>query len=91
MPAESSFDGRPPARERLRRYLSLDTTSGMLLLVSAAVAVILANSPWREAYHEILAYEIGPESLHLHLSLSEWAADGLLAIFFFVVLSLIHI
>ena len=36
MPADSSFDGRPSARERLRRYLSLDTTSGMLLLVSAA-------------------------------------------------------
>ena len=85
MPAESSCDGRPPARERVRRYLSLDTTSGMLLLVSAAVAVVLANSPWRDAYHDFLAYEIGPESLHLHLSLGEWAADGLLAIFFFVV------
>src|SRR4029078_6762231 len=26
----------------------------------------------------------GPESLHLRLSVSAWAADGLLAIFFFV-------
>ncbi len=72
-------------RERFRRVLSLDTTSGALLLISAALAVIIANSPWREGYHSFLAYEIGPESLHLHLSLSEWAADGLLAIFFFVV------
>ena len=30
-------------------------------------------------------FAIGPESLHLHLSVSAWAADGLLAIFFFVV------
>jgi Na+:H+ antiporter, NhaA family len=30
-------------------------------------------------------YTIGPDSLHLHLSLGTWAADGLLAIFFFVV------
>lgn len=72
-------------RERFRRALSLDTTSGALLLISAALAVLIANSPWRDAYHSFLAYEIGPESLHLHLSLSEWAADGLLAIFFFVV------
>ena len=28
---------------------------------------------------------VGPESLHLHLPVSAWAADGLLAIFFFVV------
>jgi len=30
-------------------------------------------------------FAIGPQSLHLHLSVSAWAADGLLAIFFFVV------
>ena len=30
-------------------------------------------------------FVVGPESLHLHLSVSAWAADGLLAIFFFVV------
>ena len=30
-------------------------------------------------------FAFGPESLHLHLSVSGWAADGLLAIFFFVV------
>ena len=30
-------------------------------------------------------FMIGPESLHLRLSIAAWAADGLLAIFFFVV------
>lgn len=30
-------------------------------------------------------FTIGPEALHLDLSLGTWAADGLLAIFFFVV------
>ncbi|WP_425476231.1 Na+/H+ antiporter NhaA [Gordonia oleivorans] len=72
-------------RERFRRTLSLDTTSGILLLAFAAVAVIWANTPWRETYHDLLAIEVGPEALHLHLSLAHWAADGLLAIFFFVV------
>jgi len=28
--------------------------------------------------------QVGPGVLHLHLSLGTWAADGLLAIFFFV-------
>ena len=72
-------------RARLLRVLALDTTSGILLLAFAAIAVVWANTPWREAYHHLLAIEVGPESLHLHLTLAQWAADGLLAIFFFVV------
>ena len=57
----------------------------MLLLVAAGAALIWANSPWSSAYRAVSEFEIGPESLHLHLSVSAWAADGLLAIFFFVV------
>lgn len=71
--------------ERLRRWISLDTTSGALLLVVALAAVIWANSPWRAAYDTLTAIEFGPGTLHLHLSVADWAADGLLAIFFFVV------
>lgn len=71
--------------DRVRRWAALDTTSGALLLVAAAVAVVWANSPWRETYDSLLHVEVGPEALHLHLSLAHWASDGLLAIFFFVV------
>ena len=71
--------------DRIRRWAALDTTSGALLLVAAAVAVFWANSPWREAYDSLLHVEVGPEALHLHLSLAHWASDGLLAILFFVV------
>ncbi|WP_402464197.1 Na+/H+ antiporter NhaA [Isoptericola aurantiacus] len=49
------------------------------------IALIFANSPWRDAYTTLTETEIGPESLHLHLSLAQWAADGLLAVFFFTV------
>ncbi|GAA1481486.1 Na+/H+ antiporter NhaA [Gordonia sinesedis] len=85
-PAPSTSDTGPPGRrERFRRLLALDTTSGALLLVAAVIAVGWANSPWRDAYHSLVAYEIGPDSLHLRLSIGDWAADGLLAIFFFVV------
>ena len=50
-----------------------ETTGGVLLLLAAMIAVGWANSPWRDAY-----------PLHLHLTLQQWAADGLLAVFFFV-------
>ncbi|MCA9858847.1 MAG: Na+/H+ antiporter NhaA [Thermomicrobiales bacterium] len=69
----------------LRRWLSLETTSGVLLLLAATVALLWANSPWRDAYQSLSDVTIGPGALHLDLTLSAWAADGLLAIFFFVV------
>lgn len=84
-PAESARAPKMTRRARLGRLLALDTTSGTLLLIFAGVAVAWANTPWRETYHDLLAIEVGPQSLHLHLSLADWAADGLLAIFFFVV------
>lgn len=58
---------------------------GVLLLCAAAVALGWANSPWSTSYHDLTKMVVGPESLHLNLSLGAWAADGLLAIFFFVV------
>ncbi|AZZ83161.1 Na+/H+ antiporter NhaA [Gordonia alkanivorans] len=72
-------------RDRLRQWAALDTTSGVLLLITAAIAVVWANSPWRESYASVLHTEVGPDFLHLNLSLAHWASDGLLAIFFFVV------
>ncbi len=56
----------------------------MLLLLAAAVALLWANSPWREAYESLKHVAVGPASLHLQLDLSHWASDGLLAVFFFV-------
>jgi len=53
--------------------------------MAAVIAMVWANSPAADSYDALRAYEIGPEALHLHLSLGTWAADGLLAIFFFVV------
>ena len=46
--------------------------------------LLWANSPWSRLPRGF-EFAIGPESLHLDLSVSAWAADGLLAIFFFVV------
>ncbi|TCP56864.1 sodium/proton antiporter (NhaA family) [Tamaricihabitans halophyticus] len=67
------------------RYLRTETVGGMLLLGAAAVALILANSPLMDLYQSVRDTEIGTDFLHLKLSVGDWAKDGLLALFFFVV------
>lgn len=61
-----------------------ETVGGAILLAAAAIALIWANSPWASVYENIVNYQVGPAELHLNLTLGDWAADGLLAIFFFV-------
>ncbi|MDP2014441.1 MAG: Na+/H+ antiporter NhaA, partial [Actinomycetota bacterium] len=62
-----------------------ETVGGVLLLIAAAVALIWANSPWGDVYADLVQFQFGPEALHLNLSFSAWSADGLLAVFFFVI------
>lgn len=83
----SDFLGRPTLRQRgwLIEQLRNETVGGVLLLISAAIALLWANSPWGDSYTRLVDLTIGPQSLHLNLSLGAWAADGLLAVFFFVV------
>ncbi|QJW37351.1 Na+/H+ antiporter NhaA [Cellulosimicrobium protaetiae] len=76
----------PTTLDRVRRWASRETTGGALLIGAALLALLWANSPWRDSYLTLSSTVVGPSSpLHLDLSLSTWAADGLLAIFFFVV------
>jgi NhaA family Na+:H+ antiporter len=60
-----------------------ETVGGALLLISALVALVLANSPLQDWFFELRNTKIGPESIHLNLSVGTWAADALLAVFFF--------
>ena len=71
--------------QRFSEILRKETVGGMLLLAAAGTALVWANSPWSDTYHTVSEFAFGPESLHLRLSVSAWAADGLLAIFFFAV------
>jgi Na+:H+ antiporter, NhaA family len=71
--------------QRFSEILRKETVGGVLLLLAAGAALAWANSPWAGSYRTLSEFGIGPDSLHLHLSVSAWAADGLLAIFFFVV------
>ncbi|MBD3784913.1 MAG: Na+/H+ antiporter NhaA, partial [Micrococcales bacterium] len=50
----------------------------------AVAAIVFANSPWRESYSALRDTYVGVDWGHLRLTLGHWAADGLLALFFFV-------
>jgi NhaA family Na+:H+ antiporter len=78
--------GRMSRREsrRVAQILRKETVGGGLLLLGAVVGMLWANTPWAAAYESVRMYTVGPSALHLDLSLASWAADGLLAIFFFV-------
>jgi len=76
--------GSWPEARRIGDLLRTETTGGLLLVAAAALALLWANSPWRAAYADLAALRLGPAALHLDLPLGTWAADGLLAIFFFV-------
>jgi NhaA family Na+:H+ antiporter len=76
--------GSYPEAQRIASVLRKETVGGALLLAGAAIALVWANSPWGGAYETLRDTRVGPSSLHLDLTLGTWAADGLLAIFFFV-------
>ena len=76
---------RTPAPSSLRAWASRETTGGALLIAAAALALLWANSPWRDGYAALSQTVVGPAAWHLDLDLAHWAADGLLAVFFFTV------
>lgn len=62
--------------------------SGVLLFLSVIIALVWANSPWRESYHHLweTSFSVGFGEDHiLSKNLHHWINDGLMAIFFFVV------
>ncbi|MFI7387495.1 Na+/H+ antiporter NhaA [Streptomyces sp. NPDC049813] len=74
-----------PERTYLTDALRTETVGGLLLLVAAVAAVVWANVPaLHHSYETVRDVHLGPGALGLNLSLEHWAADGLLAVFFFV-------
>ncbi|MCX4907668.1 Na+/H+ antiporter NhaA [Streptomyces sp. NBC_00878] len=73
-----------PERTFVADALRTETVGGVLLLIAAIAALIWANTPIRESYETVRDFHVGPAALGLNLSIEHWAADGLLAVFFFV-------
>jgi NhaA family Na+:H+ antiporter len=70
---------------RIGEILRKETVGGALLVLAAVIALIWANSPASDSYFALRDLRVGYGPWHLDLSLGAWAADGLLAIFFFLV------
>ncbi|VAW65071.1 Na+/H+ antiporter NhaA type [hydrothermal vent metagenome] len=83
-PWEKSFD---KVLTPFEEFIHRETTSGLLLMAMAVVALILANSPFADAYLHIIHTEISVNTgdWALKMSLSHWVNDALMALFFFVV------
>jgi Na+:H+ antiporter, NhaA family len=71
----------------VKNFLQLESASGILLVLAAIVALLLANSPLAHWYAALLdtpvAIQVGAFAIHKPLLL--WINDGLMAIFFFLV------
>ncbi|WP_034268508.1 Na+/H+ antiporter NhaA [Haloechinothrix halophila] len=76
---------RTHPKAEFARYLRTETTGGIVLLIGTAIALIWVNSAFGDSYVALRDAKIGPDLLHLNLSVGTWAKDGLLALFFFVV------
>jgi NhaA family Na+:H+ antiporter len=68
-------------------FIHRQTTSGLLLMATAVVALLIANSGLSETYFHLLHTPLGVTlgGWQLEMSLHHWINDGLMAIFFFVV------
>ncbi|MDR2373972.1 MAG: Na+/H+ antiporter NhaA [Bifidobacteriaceae bacterium] len=75
----------PGALRNLGDTLRQESAGAGFLLVGAVIALVWANSPWGDAYRELSATVVGPAGAHLDLTVADWAEDGLLTVFFFIV------
>ena len=68
-------------------FIHRQTTSGLLLIIMAVLALLLANSPLAYLYQQIQHIDIGLSigSWSIENNLHHWVNDGLMALFFFVV------
>jgi len=71
----------------LERFLHVEAASGVVLVVCAVAALVLANSPWSESYLAFWKTPMGfwVGGFELRHSLQHWVNDGLMAVFFFVI------
>jgi len=71
----------------LERFVRIEASSGIILLTTAVVAIVWANSPWAESYHALwrTPFSLGLGSWVFERDLHFWINDFLMAIFFLVV------
>ena len=68
-------------------FASVEAVGGVVLFVAALAALVLANSPWSDAYSDFWHNQltIGVGRFSISESFRQWVNDGLMTLFFFVV------
>ncbi|MEK6651186.1 MAG: Na+/H+ antiporter NhaA [Bacteroidota bacterium] len=74
-------------RSQFQKFVALESSAGIVLLVCTVAALAWANSPFAASYHHLWQTEVGfsAGTWLLSKSIHHWINDGLMAIFFFVV------
>ncbi|NRU83801.1 Na+/H+ antiporter NhaA [Clostridium beijerinckii] len=69
------------------QFFKNESSSGIVLLFCAIIAIIIANSNFSSMYNNIIHtyITIGYKDFSLSMSILHWINDGLMAIFFLVV------
>jgi len=71
-----------------QQFIRQEKSGGFVLGVSVILALICANSPWSEWYHQLFEHKLGftfDGETYFEYALHHWINDGLMAMFFFVV------
>jgi Na+:H+ antiporter, NhaA family len=72
----------------INRFISNSSTGGVVLIISAFLAIFLANSIFSDAFFEFWSYTISfqlHDGLNVSMTLKEWVNNGLMSVFFFVI------
>ena len=82
---DSKMAGLPADKGILHRLSHNEAAPGIVLMACAAIALLIANSPWAGPWHGIFHHALPWTPVAKLDSLHLWINDGLMAVFFFVV------
>lgn len=71
----------------LRAFFEKDSSTGILLMLATAAALLVANTTLQDSYHHFmeLKFTLGFQNLNISKSIHHWVNDGLMALFFLLV------
>lgn len=87
MPSKVQKKIRKVVLDPIISFLKVESSGGIILLLCAAIAVVLANSAYAQQYFALFAikFTVGFDFFQISKPLLLWVNDGLMAVFFFVV------
>jgi NhaA family Na+:H+ antiporter len=80
-------EAHPVPLNAIRQFLKMEAAGGIVLVVAAGIALVVANSALAPLYQDLLSVRarIGVGAFEINKPLLLWINDGLMAVFFFLV------